>query len=208
MSNEIFRGQVYFMDLGQRIGSEQSGMRPVIIVQNDTGNRRSPTVIIVPITSQIKKENLPTHISLRSGHGLEENSIALCEHVNTIDKQRLLDYVGHITTMELRQVDRALAISVGLVESYNKPWIDGPRPKPRIEESDTGAPDELRLCLCPTCASQFYNSPDHIIRRVDPLQTDKEDCTYCNVRKGVDYRINKKKKRLGDDRVQEVQRNV
>lgn len=201
MSGEIFRGQVYFIDLGERIGSEQSGMRPVVIVQNDTGNRHSPTVIVVPITSQIKKADMPTHISLRSGHGLEEDSIALCEHVNTIDKQRLLDYVGRITTLELRQVDRALAISVGLVESYNKPWIDGPRLKPRMDESDTEATDELMLCLCPTCASQFYNSPEHIIRRVNPLQTDKEDCTYCNVRKGVDYRIIKKKKRLGVDRV-------
>lgn len=203
MNGEIFRGQVYFTDLGERIGSEQSGMRPVIIVQNDIGNRNSPTVIVVPITSQIKREEMPTHISLRRGYGLEEESIALCEHVDTIDKQRLLDYIGHITTIELRRIDRALAISVGLVEKYNKPWIDGPRlsSSPKLEETESVSPDELLLCLCPVCASQFYNSPDHIIRRVNPLQTDKEDCTYCNVRKGVDYRIIRKKKRLGDDRV-------
>lgn len=201
MNGEIFRGQVYFTDLGERIGSEQSGMRPVIIVQNDIGNRNSPTVIVVPITSQIKKEEMPTHISLKRGFGLDEDSIALCEHVDTIDKQRLLDYVGHVSTFELRHIDRALAISVGLVESYNKPWIDGPRTIFRSEAVEKDPPDEMQLCLCPTCASQFYNSPDHIIRRVNPLQTDKEDCTYCNVRKGVDYKIIKKKKRLGDDRV-------
>lgn len=201
MNGEIFRGQVYFTDLGERIGSEQCGMRPVIIVQNDIGNRNSPTVIVVPISSQIKKEEMPTHISLKRGFGLDEDSIALCEHVDTIDKQRLLDYVGHVSTFELRHIDRALAISVGLVESYNKPWIDGPKTVFRSETVEKDPPDEMLLCLCPTCASQFYNSPDHIIRRVNPLQTKKEDCTYCNVRKGVDYRIIKKKKRLGDDRV-------
>lgn len=201
MSYEIFRGQVYYMDLGERIGSEQSGMRPVVIVQNDIGNRNSPTVIAVPISSQIKKEEMPTHISLRRGCGLDEDSIALCEQVDTIDKQRLLDYLGHVSTLELRRIDRALAISVGLVEKYNKPWIDGPKPKPKMDETLSEASDEMVLCLCPTCASQFFNSPEHIIRRVNPLQTDKEDCTYCFVRKGVDYRIIKKKKRLGDDQI-------
>ena len=201
MSDEIFRGQVYFTDLGERIGSEQSGMRPVVIVQNDIGNRNSPTVIVVPISSQIKRKEMPTHISLKRGFGLDEDSIALCEHVDTIDKQRLLDYVGHVSAFELRLIDRALAISVGLVEKFNKPWIDGTKPIVRSEVSVSESEDEMFLCLCPTCASQFYNSPEHIIRRVNPLQTDKEDCTYCHVRKGVDYRIIKKKKRLGDDRV-------
>jgi len=201
MNGEIFRGQVYFTDLGQRTGSEQSGMRPVIIVQNDIGNRNSPTVIVVPITSQIKREDMPTHISLRKSFGLDEDSIALCEHVDTIDKQRLLDYIGHISTIELRHIDRALAISVGLVEKYNKPWINGLRPELRSEVSDKEPADEMFLCLCPTCASQFYNSPDHIIRRVNPLQVEKEYCTYCDVRKGYDYRIIHKKKRLGDDRI-------
>ena len=125
----------------------------------------------------------------------------IATHVDTIDKQRLLDYIGHISTIELRHIDRALAISVGLVEKYNKPWINGLRPELRSEVSDKEPADEMFLCLCPTCASQFYNSPDHIIRRVNPLQVEKEYCTYCDVRKGYDYRIIHKKKRLGDDRI-------
>jgi mRNA interferase MazF len=129
-------------------------MRPVIIVQNDIGNRNSPTVIVVPITSQIKKEEMPTHISLRKGYGLEEDSIALCEHVDTIDKQRLLDYIGHISAFELRLIARALAISVGLVEKYNKPWIDGPKPRLKVEETDSESPDELLLaCARPAQVS-------------------------------------------------------
>ncbi len=200
MNGEIFRGQVYFTDLGERIGSEQSGMRPVIIVQNDMGTRNSPTVVVVPVTSQIKKEDMPTHVWLSRNFGLDEVSIALCEHVGTIDKQRLLDNIGTVSPSELQRIDRALAISVGLVRWFNKPWIDRTK-YPLKKTNDKEPPAEMRLCLCPTCASQFYNLPEHIIRRVDPLQTDKEDCTYCNVRKGVDNRIIKKKKRLGDDRV-------
>lgn len=201
MSGEIIRGQVYFTDLGERVGSEQSGMRPVIIVQNDLGNRSSPTVVVVPITSQIKKEDMATHVWLSKGFGLDEISIALCEHVGTIDKQRLLENIGTVTSNEMQRIDRALAISVGLVRWFNKPWIDLPKYEPNREKSDREPDDELHLCLCPTCASQFYNSPEHIIRRVNPLQVDKEDCVYCNVRKGFDYRIIKKKKRLGDDRI-------
>jgi mRNA interferase MazF len=199
MSSKIYRGQVYFTDLGQRIGSEQSGMRPVVIVQNDTGNRHSSTVIVVPITSQIKKEEMPTHIKLNNDFGLEEASMALCEQIDTIDKQRLFSYIGQVSQSELQRINHALEVSLGLTQNFNLQRVEVQKSicHNHAEQKDTKK--EMILCLCPTCASQFYNSPDHILRRVNPLQTEKEDCTYCNVRKGVDYRIIKKKKRLGDD---------
>lgn len=200
MSNEVQRGQIYLTDLGQRQGSEQSGLRPVIIVQNNEGNRNSPTVIAVPITSQIKREDMPTHTRIGLDSGLVEESIALCEHIDTIDKSNLSECIGLVTGRELKKLNKALAISIGLNNKFakeNNPKVQTVKKESVRSKSDD---DELLLCLCPICAAQFFNSPDHIIRRVDPLQTKKEDCTYCDVRKGYDYRIIKKKKRLGDDR--------
>lgn len=201
MSSSIYRGQVYFTDLGQRIGSEQSGMRPVIIVQNDTGNRHSSTVIVVPITSQIKKEEMPTHVMLNNDFGLDETSMALCEQIDTIDKKRLSSYIGLVSVSDLQRIDRALEVSLGLTRNFNPQRVEVHKLfcHSHAERKDTE--DEMILCLCPTCANQFYNSPEHIIRRVNPLQSQLEDCTYCAVRKGYDYKIITKKKRLGDDRV-------
>jgi mRNA interferase MazF len=201
MSSKIYRGQVYFTDLGQRIGSEQSGMRPVIIVQNDTGNRHSSTVIVVPITSQIKKEEMPTHIKLNNDFGLDDVSMALCEQIDTIDKQRLFSYIGQVSQSELQRINHALEVSLGLTQNFNLQRVKMCKPICHNQEKQKDSEDEMILCLCPTCANQFYNSPDHIIRRVNPLQSQLEDCTYCAVRKGYDYKIITKKKRLGDDRV-------
>jgi mRNA interferase MazF len=201
MSSKIYRGQVYFTDLGQRIGSEQSGMRPVIIVQNDTGNRHSSTVIVVPITSQIKKEEMPTHIKLNNDFGLDDVSMALCEQIDTIDKQSLFSYIGQVSQSELQRINHALEVSLGLTQNFNLQRVKMCKPICHNQEKQKDSEDEMILCLCPTCANQFYNSPDHIIRRVNPLQSQLEDCTYCAVRKGYDYKIITKKKRLGDDRV-------
>ena len=120
MNGEIFRGQVYFTDLGQRTGSEQSGMRPVIIVQNDIGNRNSPTVIVVPITSQIKREDMPTHISLRKSFGLDEDSIALCEHeFKNITKTANALFISQpALTARIKQLEREL--NTTLLHSSNK----------------------------------------------------------------------------------------
>ncbi|NCB27372.1 MAG: type II toxin-antitoxin system PemK/MazF family toxin [Bacteroidia bacterium] len=188
-SKKIERGQIYFVDLDPVIGSEQGGNRPVLVLQNNIGNRHSPTVIIAPITSKPKSYYLPTHVLLPNELGLPQNSMVLLEQVRTIDKSRLAYLVGYATEAVMCRIDRALGISVGLHE-----LSDAFRDEPE-------RPDEMTLCLCPVCASQFYNSPDHIIRRVNPLQSHKETCTYCDVRNGYDYIIIKKKKRLGDDRI-------
>jgi len=182
----ISRSEIYIADLNPVRGSEQGGVRPVLIIQNDVGNKKSPTVIVSPITSRLKKHYLPTHIFLPSLHGLPEKSMVLLEHIRTIDKSRLKSYLSRLDDDVMDYIDNALGISVGL-DHHEK----------IVEER----PDEMLLCLCPTCAAQFYNSPDHIIRRIDPFQDAKEDCSYCNVRKGYDYRVICKKKRLGDDMV-------
>ena len=142
-TREIQRGDVFYADLSPVKGSEQDGTRPVLVIQNDVGNKYSTTVIIAPITSSIKKKGLPTHVQLPAHAGLPENSMVLLEQVRTIDKCRVDQYI---------------------------------------------------------MTSQFFNSPDHIIRRVDPLSEVKEDCTYCQVRKGYDYRIIRARKKLGSDR--------
>ncbi len=109
------RGDIYFADLSPVIGSEQGGFRPVLIVQNDIGNKYSPTVIISAITSQIQKARLPTHVELPAqlSH-LERDSVVLAEQVRTIDKRRLKRHVSHLESDIMTKIDEALAISVGL----------------------------------------------------------------------------------------------
>ncbi len=111
----IKRGEIYYADLSPVIGSEQGGVRPVLIVQNDVGNKYSPTVIAAAITSQHEKAKMPTHISLSAECcGLAKDSIVLLEQVRTIDKQRLKEKMGTIDTSAMNQVDKALSVSFGL----------------------------------------------------------------------------------------------
>ncbi|MEG0178954.1 MAG: type II toxin-antitoxin system PemK/MazF family toxin [Oscillospiraceae bacterium] len=113
---DIKRGEVFYADLSPVIGSEQGGVRPVLIVQNDTGNRHSPTVIAAAITSKHDKTNLPTHIDLKADHcGLTKDSVVLLEQIRTLDKQRLREKTGHLDENDLRRVDAALEISFGLM---------------------------------------------------------------------------------------------
>ncbi len=114
----IKRGEIYYADLSPVIGSEQGGMRPVLIVQNDIGNRYSPTVIAAAITSQREKTNLPTHIKVNAeGCGLSKDSIILLEQVRTIDKQRLKERMGSLDGIEMSMVNQALSVSLGLGQS-------------------------------------------------------------------------------------------
>ena len=105
----VRRGDIYYADLSPVVGSEQGGMRPVLIIQNDTGNRHSPTVIAAAITSQTGKANLPTHISLAA-----RDSVILLEQVRTLDKSRLRERMGRLDEPAMHQVDNAIAVSFGL----------------------------------------------------------------------------------------------
>jgi len=112
----IRRGDIYYADLSPVVGSEQGGIRPVLIVQNDMGNKFSPTVIAAAITSQRFKTNLPTHIQVDAqGCGLSKDSIVLLEQVRTIDKQRLKERMGNLDETDMNRVNRALSVSLGIL---------------------------------------------------------------------------------------------
>ena len=111
----VKRGDIYYADLSPVVGSEQGGMRPALIVQNDTGNKHSPTVIAAAITSQTGKARLPTHIELDAQSvGLSRNSVILLEQIRTIDKSRLRERMGKLDDTTMTKVDNAIAVSFGL----------------------------------------------------------------------------------------------
>jgi mRNA interferase MazF len=113
----IKRGDIFYADLSPVIGSEQGGVRPVLIVQNDIGNKYSPTVIAAAITSQINKAKLPTHIEISAQeYGLQKDSVILLEQIRTIDKKRLRERIGHLDDELMEKVNEALSISFGLAD--------------------------------------------------------------------------------------------
>ena len=118
MISPIHRGDIYYADLSPVIGSEQGGLRPVLIVQNDVGNKYSPTVIAAAITSQTGKSRLPTHIDLYAENmGLAKNSVVLLEQIRTIDKRRLKERMGHLDDGLMDKVNDAISVSFGLAAS-------------------------------------------------------------------------------------------
>ena len=113
----VKRGDVFYADLSPVVGSEQGGVRPVLVIQNDIGNKYSPTVIIAAVTSQINKAKLPTHIEISGDeYGLNKDSVILAEQVRTIDKRRLKEKIGHLDEELMARVNEALEISFGLEE--------------------------------------------------------------------------------------------
>ena len=113
---EVIRGDIFIADLDPVIGSEQGGVRPVVIVQNDRGNRFSPTVIAAAMTSKLGKTDLPTHVWVSAREsGLKWDSLVLCEQIRTLEKRRLRAKAGHIEGLSLRRVDAALMAAMGLV---------------------------------------------------------------------------------------------
>ncbi len=113
----IKRGELYYADLSPVVGSEQGGVRPVLVVQNDVGNKYSPTVIAAAITSQINKAKLPTHIELSAlDYGLNKDSVVLLEQIRTLDKRRLKERIGELPLSTMQKVNNALLISLGFTE--------------------------------------------------------------------------------------------
>ena len=113
----IKRGEIYYADLSPVVGSEQGGVRPVLVVQNDVGNKFSPTVIAAAITSQLDKAKLPTHITLPAEkYGLPKNSVVLLEQIRTLDKRRLKEKIGELSTDIMTRVNEALLISLGFFQ--------------------------------------------------------------------------------------------
>lgn len=113
----VKRGELYYADLSPVVGSEQGGVRPVLVVQNDVGNKYSPTIIAAAVTSKINKAKLPTHIELPSStYGLARDSVILLEQIRTLDKRRLKEKIGELNEATMSKVDRAILISFGFVK--------------------------------------------------------------------------------------------
>ena len=112
----IKRGDLFYADLSPVVGSEQGGIRPILVVQNDIGNKYSPTIIAAAITSKLNKAKLPTHIELSSKeYGLEKDSVVLLEQIRTIDKSRLKEKIGELNNFTMQKVNRAMMISLGVI---------------------------------------------------------------------------------------------
>lgn len=114
----VQRGEIYYADLSPVVGSEQGGMRPVLILQNNVGNKYSPTIIVAAITTKIDKGQMPTHVEVGSDRGLEKDSVVLLEQIRTIGKQRIREKITQLKKGKMKEIDEALRISVGLSEQY------------------------------------------------------------------------------------------
>ena len=169
MSRTYQRGDMYFADLGRGIGSEQEGYRPVVIIQNNLGNKHSPTVIIAAISSRVGvKPKLPTHYYINAEDGLELPSIILLEQIRTVDKRRLTTYIGRLRKEHISGLDHALAISIDLIEPI---------------------PQKLMLCLCSACADAFRGTGAFIMRQANQQQSAKKPCIYCRKKPGFQYQV-------------------
>ena len=162
------RGDMFYADLPQGVGSEQSGYRPVIILQNDVGNKHSTTVIVAPLTSvSHAKAKLPTHYTMKAENGLEKPSIVLLEQIHTIDKQRLQRYIGKASDKSLAGIEYALAISLGFIDPVNK---------------------TIEIGLCSTCKDLLSKAGAFYIENKNISCT----CARCGFPKGAMYKIKQK----------------
>ncbi len=178
MQNDSFtfrRGEVYFADLGDHVGSVQRGLRPVVIMQNDIGNREGPTLIVIPLTTQLKKLWLPVHVLIPKMLGLDDVSMALCEQVITIDKAQICSYVGVLGQVSFAKVMVATLISLGFM------------PVERRRQLTREGANDMILTLCQEHKQSYMNSKEYRVLRLDHFQN-KETCTLCN-RMGYDYKI-------------------
>lgn len=162
----IRRGQMYLAGLDPVVGCEQGGVRPVLVIQNNAGNRHARTVIVAAVTSRCKP-GLPTHVALPAAGVLTKGSTAMLEQIRTVDKSRLLRLLGALDRGTMRRVDAAIAVSLGL----------------------RGAADVMTLCG--RCARTFRDDGGYDVTRVDPGQRSSESCAYCGSRAGYDYFVEK-----------------
>ena len=118
-NKQVHRGELFYCDLGTTLGSEQGGIRPVLILQNDVGNRFSPTTIVAPLTTKLGKAILPTHVLIKQQQGLTSDSIVLLEQIRTIDKNRLRGFVGTLDQNTMSEIGRAVEISMEIGGGWN-----------------------------------------------------------------------------------------
>lgn len=176
-------GDIFYCDLGANKGSVQSGMRPVIIVQTERLNKKSPTAVVAVLTTVKKKPEMTSHVLVGKECGLAEPSMILLEQLRTIDVEKeLKEYIGTVKDKNtINEIKRGLKYAVGIPM------------RPRLERK------ALILCLCPDCRDEFYNDNEHIVRRMDPFQAEKYCCEKCQINYGYDYVISKKFNRKEQD---------
>ncbi len=147
-SPTVRRGDIFYADLSPVVGSEQGGLRPVLIIQNDVGNRYSPTVIAAAITSRMGKTKLPTHIDVYADRvGLAKDSVILLEQIRTLDKRRLREKMGHLDEGVMEEVNNAIAVSFGLHEGIRRPEesipMEAPSKRPHVFHNPIGEPGRV-----------------------------------------------------------------
>lgn len=163
MEQRVRRGDIFLADLDPVRGSEQAGRRPVLVLQNNTGNSFGPTVIVAAITTHARQ--LPTHVELTGVVNLAPGSFVLMEQVRTIDKKRLVEYLDTVHAGLMIRVDVALFASMGLGRYVRPP---------------------MELCLCESC-KRDHMSAGFRVYRMDPHQKVRDTCTFCSRRSGYDY---------------------
>jgi mRNA interferase MazF len=167
---KLRRGDIYYAYLNPVIGSEQGDCRPVLIVQNDTGNEHSPTVVVTPLTRNLRKNPLPTHVLIPKSCGLDRDSLVLVEQIRTLDRSRLSNYIGRISRAIQPAIDKALAVCVGL------------------ENRRPAKGEMLVLTLCPQCEADFRNNGYLLVKK--GWQEVKKDCDFCKATaKGLTFGI-------------------
>ena len=167
MNDDFFRGEIYLADLGGGKGSEQRGRRPVMIIQNNVGNKYSSTVIVAALTSEIEgKAQLPTHYHIGASNGLFKDSMILLEQIRTIDKSRIIHYIGQAPKKHINGIDRALGISIGLN-------------------------DTVPICLCSDCAKGIHRSGTFVIKKTSCTIKTK-CCALCKKERTRSYEISLK----------------
>lgn len=174
MAKPYYRGELYYADLGKGIGSEQEGYRPVVIIQNNKGNKYSPTVIVAPVTTNHEaKAKLPTHCYIGAESGLDTSSVILLEQLRTIDKKRLGHYIGRLNQTHLQQLNQALAVSIQLTEA---------------------SVSRISICLCSTCAKKFSSIGAFSLQQRSHRQKAKEVCAVCKQSPCIDFEMIQRKR--------------
>jgi len=168
-NSSIKRGDIYYAYLNPVIGSEQGDTRPVLIIQNNTGNEFSPTLIIAPLTGNLHKNPLPTHVQIPCTAGLDRESLVLLEQIRAIDRSRIYNYIGHINERLQNTVDKALAVCIGL------------------EKRRSYKGEMLELSLCLRCEFAFRDSGYLLVKK--GWQKTMETCDFCKCTNGLNFGI-------------------
>lgn len=169
--SKVKRGEIYLYDFGTNEGSIQNGLRPALVVQCDEGNKASCTTVIAAMTTVIKKRYLPSHIILGDRFGLKEPSMVMLEQLRTVNQADILEYIGKIDDEHcMKKINIGVKKALGL-------WVDKPYRKPA----------DMR-CLCVKCLESYKNSPNYIVKRLDPFAKAKDKCDKCQSY-GYDYLV-------------------